>query len=107
VLRQGEDVLARVAAAPRLLDCETDDEAIGPCLEAFWVPQVGQLLPGRDQRLLERVFGAVSITSHADRDCIQPIRGQPCQRGERLGVTSLRGCHEFGLHHAFPLVIGS
>jgi hypothetical protein len=64
--------------------------------------EAGQLLPDGNQRLLERILGAVAIPGHADRDRVQPIRRQSRQRSERFCVARLCGCHQFGLHHAVP-----
>jgi hypothetical protein len=45
-----------------------DQDALGPRLEALSVPQVGQLLPCGDQRVLQRIFGRPGFAQDAKSD---------------------------------------
>ena len=77
-------------AALRLGRAGTDDDAVAPGFEAVGIAQAGQLVPDRDEGLLEGVFRQVRIAQDAVGHRVEPARVDLDQRGERL-LISFRG----------------
>ena len=60
--------------------------------------------PGRDERFLDRVLGAVPIAQDEGGDGIQPADRRSRQDGERVVVAQDRPFHELSLHATTGLV---
>ena len=58
-----------------------------PRLEAFHIAEVRQLAPGRDDRLLDGVLGAVEVAQDALGHRKQPVRIRARQHSEGLAVS--------------------
>ena len=75
-------------------------EAVEPGVPRVGVPKRADVAPGEDQRVLDRILGAVSVAKDQGGDAMQPgIRGSHQDR-ERLVVAGLCSFDERSLHVA-------
>jgi hypothetical protein len=75
-------------------------KAIQPGVPRVGVPKRADVPPGEDQRVLDRILGAVTVAEDQVGDAMQPgIRGSHQDR-ERLVVAGLGSLDERSLHVA-------
>lgn len=79
-----------------------DDEAMDPCLPCVGITQGADVSPGRDERFLDRILGAVRIPKDERRDPVQATGCRLSQRGEGCMVTSSGSLDECSIHPRHP-----
>ena len=82
----------------RLRDAGPDDDPVRPGVEAVRVAQPRQLVPDRDQGLLQRILGQVVVAQDPVGGGEQAAGRQAHQRLEGLLVATRRSCYEVTLH---------
>ena len=104
----GEQPDDRPAAplAAGLRDAGPDDDPVRPGVETVRVAQPRQLVPDRDQRLLQRILGEVVVAQDPVGGREQAAGRQAHQRLEGLLVATRRSRYEVTLH-ALPSPAGS
>jgi hypothetical protein len=75
-----------------------DEDPAQPGIEPVVVAQRRQLAPGRDQGLLDSVFGSIEVAQDPERDRDQPITDRTCEVGERFLIAPAGQVHECSLH---------
>ena len=99
--------------AADLVEAGPDREAMQPGIPRVGVTERAQPLPGRDERLLDRVLGAVPSRRIERGDGVLARCGRPHQVGEGIPVAPDRPLHERSLHGhhrcgtAHPAVLSS
>ncbi len=78
------------------------DEAVGPRVPRLGIPQGTHISPGRDERLLDRILGAVRISKDERRDAVQPIGGRLRQDGEGGVIALTSAFDERSIHPHRP-----
>ena len=74
------------------------EDAAGPGLEAIGIAQAGQVLPGRQQRLLGGVPGKIAIAQDAEGDGMQTPADGVDDAGEGLAIPLLRPDDQTAVH---------
>jgi hypothetical protein len=119
VVVDGSDVVARhglepdhpdlngLAHLPPSLVCAgVDDEPMEPRVPALGIAQFREALPGTDDRVLDGVFGHVSVTEDEHREAVQPVAHCRREDFEGLVVTVARRFDEIALQHSLPSMYG-
>ena len=86
----------------RLPVARVDHQPIRPRVEPLRVAQAGQVVPGRDQRLLRGVVGSIAVAQDSVGDPVQPIEGLAGEGREGFHVAPLRAHDQITLH---PLLL--
>jgi hypothetical protein len=92
-------------AAPSLpcrVDAGSDRQAVEPGVEPLGVAQPGQVTPGSQQRLLDRVSRELAVPEDQSGGSVQPRDGRASQQGEGLMIASSCQLHELSLVHGHP-----
>ena len=89
----------RDAVAPELVVAGPDQQTMEPGVESVGVAQPPDVSPGFDERVLQRVLGAIRVAE--DQPCrrVQASARAMCEDRERLPIAQLRPRHELRLHH--------
>ena len=87
---QRSDPLRPAPHLPSLVRTGVDHEAVEPGVELVRVAQGGELLPGADQRFLDRVLGEVRLSKDQASDGVEAVAGGHGEDLEGLVVAS--GC---------------
>jgi hypothetical protein len=82
------DVGRELTPAPELGITGMDENALRPSLEAIYVAQMRQLLPGRDEGVLQRVFGSTRLAQDSEGDRVEGIADLAYQAGESFSVAT-------------------
>jgi hypothetical protein len=83
----------------RFVDAGPVQEPVQPSVEPIGASQGGQIAPGADERLLDRVLRLVGVMQDQTGCCVQPPDRGAGKRGEGVMIASSRPVHEIGLHH--------
>jgi hypothetical protein len=86
--------------SPRLIDAGTDEQPVEPRVEAIGIAKRGQIAPGADEGILNRVLRLFGVPKDEPGGGIQPGDRGACQLGEGVMIASPRSLHEVSLHHA-------
>ena len=92
------DVDAMTPEPARLIDAGADEQPVEPGVEAFRVPQRGQITPGSDERVLHGVLGLFGVPEDEPGGGIQSGDRGACQLGEGVMIARPRSLHEVSLH---------
>ena len=98
IVRQEPDDRAAPSLPTGLGDAGPHDQSIAPGVEPLGIAQPGQLVPDRDEGLLEGVLGKVMIAKDPKRDREEPP-GRLADQGLERPVIARRGLlHQVSLH---------
>jgi hypothetical protein len=75
-----------------------DNQALEPGVKALGFPEVGQVAPGSEERLLRGVFGALLVAQDPEGERVALARMRDHERGERVLVAAPRSLNEILLH---------
>ena len=101
--RQQLDLDRSSASTSQDVDAGADDEAAEPALEAIRIAEGGQVPPGSDEALLDRVSRELVVPEDQSGSRIQPRDERAGQHGEGVMIAPLRSLDEFSLVHGHPL----
>ena len=90
------------SAALELVVHVVDEEPTEPGIEAVGVAQAGQVAPAGDERLLDRVLGAIGVAQDEARHGEEPVDDARHDHVERLPVALGCSLHERSLHASLP-----
>ena len=105
--RQEFDLHRSSASTSQDVDAGTDDETSEPALEAIRIAKRGQVPPGSDETLLDRVSRELVVPEDQSGSRIQPRDERAGQHGEGVMIAPLRSLDEFSLVHGHPLRAGA
>ena len=80
----------------------SDDEAMDPRFPGVGITQASDVSPGGDERVLDRILGAVRIPKDERRDPVQATGRCLGQRGEGCVITFLGPLDECSIHPRHP-----
>ena len=80
----------------------SDDESMDPRVPRIGIPQGPHISPGGDERLLDRVLGAVRIPKDERCDAVQPIGRRLRQDGEGGVIALTCPFDECSIHPRHP-----
>jgi hypothetical protein len=75
-----------------------DDQTLEPRVKALWFPEVGQVAPGPEERLLRGIFRARLVAEDPEGERIAAARIRDHERGERFLIAAPRSLDEILLH---------
>ena len=93
LVEQDEGHLGAPAQAASLVIAGVHDEPAEPGVEAIRVPQLRELPPGPDERLLRRVLRPVRVPEDEAGQGVEPVGRGADERGERIVVAAHRQQH--------------
>jgi hypothetical protein len=76
-----------------------DDQSMQPGVEAIRITKPGQIAPGTDQALLDRILGQVGVAKDQPRGCVQPPKSAIDEHGKGVMIASPRPLDELSLIH--------
>ena len=79
-----------------------DNEPTDPRIPGVGIAQAAHVSPGRDERFLDRILGAVRIPKDERRDPVQATGRRLSQRGEGCVVTIPGPVDECSIHPRHP-----
>ena len=95
--------LDRPSAAPANgVDAGSEHQAVEPRLEAIRIAEGGQVPPGADEALLDRVSRELGVPKDQAGRRVQPRDEHAGERGEGVMIASHRSLDEFSLVHDHP-----
>lgn len=86
-------------AAPDEIQAGIDDESVQPGVEAVRVAKPGQVAPGADESLLDRVARELRVAEDQSSRRVQPREADIDERGEGVMFASPRSLDEGSLVH--------
>ena len=86
--------------SPDLVDAGVHEQSTQPGVEAIRVAQRGQITPGTDEGVLDRVRRPIRIPDHEPGGRVEPGDRGACQLGEGVMIALPRSLHEVSLHDA-------
>jgi hypothetical protein len=101
--RQDADVQLPDAPTAGFLVRGADGEPVAPTVEPGGIAEAGQLPPGIEQCLLDRVGGTFGIAEDPEGHGIQGVDFRRSQGSEGVAIALLRQCDEV-LHSAAPVL---
>ena len=84
------------------VDARSNDQPTKPGLEAIRIAERGQVPPGRDEALLDRVSRELGIPEDQASRRVQPRDGPAGEHGEGVMIAPLRLLDELSLVHDDP-----
>ena len=89
------------AATPLAGEVEAgvDGQAMQPGFETVRVSQPGQVAPGSDEGILDRVARELAVSEDQSSSCVQPREGSASDRGEGVMIAPSRSLDETTLVH--------
>ena len=98
------EVRRQAPGLPYLGVARTDEQAVGPRVEACGIAKLWEVSPDGEQRLLRRIVGEVGVAKDPVSDGMQPVTDDDGKARERPFVTVLRLHDQLGGFHAAPVM---
>jgi len=95
---QGDHVDRRATRRTGEIETDADQDPGRPRLEPLRIAKAGQLAPGNDQGLLDRVVGEIDVPEDPSRGPEQPVGMGAHEDGEGVPITALSQFHEVAIH---------
>ena len=93
------DLDRAVAPTARDIDAGIDDEPAEPGIEPIGVAEPGQVAPGAEEAVLDRVMREIRVPEDQSGRCVQPRDGRAGERGEGVMIAPLCPLDEVSLVH--------
>ena len=81
------------------VEAGVDHQPVQPGVEAIRVTEPGQVPPGADEALLNRILGQVRVTKDQSGCCVQPPEGAIDELCEGVMIAPLRPVDELSFIH--------
>ena len=79
------------------IETGVDDQSMQPGVEAIRITKPGQIAPGTDQALLNRILGQVRFAEDQPGGCVQPPKSAVDELGEGVMIAPPRPLDELSL----------
>lgn len=91
------------ASTPGDVDARVDRQSMQPGVESLGIAEPGQISPGLEEHLLDRVLREVAIAEDQSGDRLQPRAGSAGKQREGVMIAPPRSLDELPLVHGHPL----
>ena len=87
------------ALTPAFAVTGSNEDAMEPAVPRLRVTQTAHVPPGEDERVLDRVLGAIRVAEDEGRDGVEAIGRRLCQGRERGVITGPCPLDQLSVHH--------
>jgi len=98
-VRRELDLVHATLSPARKIEARMDGQAVEPGVEPVRVAQPGQVTPGSNEGVLDRVSRELAVPQDQSSGCVQPSEGSAGDRGEGVMIAPSRSLDETTLVH--------